>query len=145
MRLNRIQDIGSGIDEFQGLLRFTERQREARALVRQLGQSLSFAGQDRVRLVDRKSYDASYRVVFTKVSHLFFNRDQIFVARKLSGNLKEFLDGRLDTIGVAGGNVRSFGGLHEIPHQILKQRFYVLDFLEVTLGEDAAVGYIRRK
>src|SRR6266849_6586036 len=82
---------------------------------------------------------------FLSPARIFFDRDQIFVARKLLGDLKKFADRRHDTIGVAAGNVRSFRRLSEITHQALEQRLYFFNLLEVAFAKDATVGDARRK
>src|SRR5450631_302416 len=143
--LDRIEKVGCRIDELQRLLRLRESQRKARTPVRQLVQSLPFADKDRVRLLDCEFHDALHRAVVAKIGHLFFDRDQIFVARKLVGDLKKFADRRPDTIGVAAGNVRSFRRLNEIAHQALEQGLYFFNFLEVAVAKDATVGDSRRK
>ena len=45
-----------------------------------------------------------------------------------------------DAIGIAAGQVGSFGSLNEGDHQILKQRLDVLDVLQIALAEDATAG-----
>src|SRR6478736_2535236 len=122
--LNGVEKPGGSVDELQRGLRLAESQREPRTPVRQLGQPLPLLGQDR---------------------DLLFDRDEIFVARKLLGDLKKFTDCRVDALGVGAGNVRSLQRLNQIAHQILEQRFYGFNFLEIAFAEDATAGYTRRQ
>jgi len=64
---------------------------------------------------------------------------------KLLGDLKKFTDCRIDALGVSAGNVRSLQRLNQIAHQILEQRFYGFNFLEIAFAEDATAGYTRRQ
>src|SRR6478609_9794002 len=81
--LNGVEKPGGSVDELQRGLRLAESQREPRTPVRQLGQPLPLLGQDRARLFDREFDDALDGAVVAKIRDLLFDRDEIFVARKL--------------------------------------------------------------